>query len=143
MPAAMTLSEIMTKDVRSARPDTPVHEIAQMMKREDVGSIPIVDSGRLIGIVTDRDLCLSVIGERKPHDSAVKDFMTTRPETGAPDMTVHRAAQIMQTHQIRRLPVCDADGKLVGIVAMADLALDTASEGLKAETLEEVSVPNG
>lgn len=142
MPGAKTLRDIMTKDPRSARPDTPVHEVAQMMKREDVGSIPIVDNKKLVGIVTDRDLCLSVIAERQPYDAPIANFMTTRPETGTPDMTVHRAAQIMQTHQIRRLPVCDEDGALVGIVALADLALDTESEGLKADTLEEVSVPN-
>lgn len=131
----------MTSDVQSARPDAPVSEIAQMMKREDVGSIPIVENSKLVGIVTDRDLCLSIIGEKKPHDTAVRDVMTGRPETATPDTTVHKAAQIMQQHQIRRLPVCDENGKLVGIVALADLAIDTESEGLKAETLEEVSTP--
>jgi CBS domain-containing protein len=98
----------------------------------------VVEGGKLVGIVTDRDLCLDVLGERKPDDSPVADFMTTRPQTATSDTTIHAAAQLMQTHQIRRLPVVDGDN-LVGIVALADLAVDTESEGLKAETLEEIS----
>ena len=131
----------MTGDVTTARPDSPVYQVARMMRDEDVGSIPVVEDGRLVGIVTDRDLCLNVLGERKPDDAPVRDFMTARPETANPDTTIHAAAQIMQTHQIRRLPVVEND-RLVGIVALADLAVDTESEGLKAETLEEVSTPS-
>jgi CBS domain-containing protein len=130
----------MTPDPRAARPDSPAYEVARMMRDEDVGPIPVVQDGRLVGIVTDRDLCLQVLAERKPDDAPVRDFMTARPETASPDTTIHAAAQIMQTHQIRRLPVVEGD-RLVGIVSLADLAVDTESEGLKAETLEEVSMP--
>jgi CBS domain-containing protein len=136
--AARTLREIMTAHPKTADPKTPVYEVARLMKSENVGSIPVVEGGKLVGIVTDRDLCLDVLGERKPDDSPVSDFMTTRPQTATSDTTIHAAAQLMQTHQIRRLPVVDGDN-LVGIVALADLAVDTASEGLKAETLEEIS----
>ena len=141
MAMARTVREIMTGDVRSARPDTPVHEVARLMRDEDVGSIPITEDDRLVGIVTDRDLCLQVIAEQRPFDAPVREFMTNRPETVDPETTIHRAAQIMQTHQIRRLPVCEGE-RLVGIVALGDLAVDTESEGLKAETLEEVSTPS-
>ena len=140
MALARTVREIMTGEVRSATPDTPVHQVARMMRDEDVGSIPLVEEGRLVGIVTDRDICIQVVAEQRPLDAAVRDFMTVRPETATPDTTIHRAAQIMQTHQIRRLPVCEGD-RLVGIIALGDLAVDTESEGLKAETLEEVSTP--
>ena len=138
---ARTVREIMTAEVRSARPDSPVHEVARMMRDEDVGSIPIVDNNSLVGIVTDRDLCLKVIGDQRPHDSAVSDFMTARPETASPDTTIHMAAQLMQTHQIRRLPITE-DGRLVGMVSLGDLAVDTQSDDLKVETLEEVSTPS-
>lgn len=112
-----------------------------MMRDEDVGSIPVVEEGRLVGIVTDRDLAIQVLAENRSGDAPVQEFMTLRPETASPDTTIHMAAQLMQTHQIRRLPVTDG-GRLVGIVALADLAVDTESEGMKAETLEEVSTPN-
>ena len=141
MALARTVREIMTAEVQTARPDTPVFQVAQMMRDEDVGSIPVVDDDKLVGIVTDRDLCLQVLAEQKPQDSPVRDFMTARPETAAPDTTIHAAAQIMQKHQIRRLPVTEED-RLVGIVSIGDLAVDTESEGLKAETLEEVSTPS-
>lgn len=140
MAMARTLREIMTTNVRTARPDTPVFEVARMMHSEDVGSIPVVDSERLVGIVTDRDLCLGVVGEQRPYDAPVREFMTQRPETASADTTIHMAAQLMQTHQIRRLPIVEGD-RLIGIVSLADLAIDTESEGLKAETLEEVSTP--
>ena len=138
---ARTVREIMTPNPKTASPDTPISEVAQMMKDEDVGSIPVVEDGRLVGIVTDRDLTIQALAERRPHDAPVRDFMTARPETATPDTTIHSAAQIMQDHQIRRLPICEGD-RLVGIVSLGDLAVDTESEGLKAETLEEVSTPN-
>ena len=138
---ARTVREIMTPNPKTANPDTPISEVAQMMKDEDVGSIPVVEDGRLVGIVTDRDLTIQALAERRPHDAPVRDFMTARPETATPDTTIHSAAQIMQDHQIRRLPICEGD-RLVGIVSLGDLAVDTESEGLKAETLEEVSTPN-
>ena len=138
---ARTVREIMTAEVRSARPDSPVHEVARMMRDEDVGSIPIVENDKLVGIVTDRDLCVKVIADQRPLDSAVSGFMTPRPETASPDTTIHMAAQIMQTHQIRRLPITDGD-RLVGMVSLGDLAVDTQSDDLKVETLEEVSTPN-
>jgi CBS domain-containing protein len=137
---ARTIREIMTPNPKTAQPDTPIAEVAQLMKDEDVGSIPVVEGGNLVGIVTDRDLTILALAQRKPADAPVRDFMTTRPQTASPDTTIHAAAQIMQDHQIRRLPVTDGD-RLVGIVSLGDLAVDTESEGLKAETLEEVSTP--
>ncbi len=137
---ARTVREIMTPNPSAARPDTSVHEVARMMRDEDVGAIPVVENDRLVGIVTDRDLALLVLGERRPHESPVGEIMTQRPETASPDTTIHQAAQIMQTHQIRRLPIVEGD-RLVGIVSLGDLAVESQSDDLKVETLEEVSSP--
>lgn len=139
--AARTVQEIMTTNPSVASPVTPVSEVALMMEREDVGAIPVVENQKLIGIVTDRDLALSIVGAQRPHNTPVRDVMTGRPQTVPPDTAIHSAAQIMQTHQIRRLPVVDQNSMLVGIISLGDLATDTESEGLKAETLEEVSTP--
>jgi CBS domain-containing protein len=139
--AARTVREIMTTDPSFALPATPVFEVAKILDREDIGSLPIVDNHKLVGIVTDRDIALTIVGEQRPYDTPIRDVMTSRPQTAAPDTAIHSAAQIMQTHQIRRLPIVDADGALVGIVSLSDLATDTESEALKAETLEEVSTP--
>jgi CBS domain-containing protein len=111
-----------------------------MMRDEDVGSIPVVENDKLVGIVTDRDLALMVLGEQRPFNSPVRDYMTNRPETASPDTTIHQAAQTMQTHQIRRLPIVEGD-RLVGIISLGDLAVETQSDDLKVETLEEVSTP--
>lgn len=135
---ARTVREIMTADPSTARPDTPVWEVARMMKQENVGSIPVVDEGRLVGIVTDRDLCLGVLAEKQPVDAPVRGFMTGNPQTASPDSSIHDAGQIMGQHQIRRLPIVEND-RLVGIVSLGDLAVDTQSDDLKVETLEEIS----
>ena len=135
---ARPVREIMTANPSTAKPDTPAFQVAQIMKNEDVGSIPIVEGNRLVGIVTDRDLCIQLIAERKAVDSPVREFMTGNPQTAAPDSTIHDVGQLMATHQIRRLPIVE-DGRLVGIVSLGDLAVDTQSDDLKVETLEEIS----
>lgn len=138
---ARTVREIMTANPAAARPETPVREVAQMMKTQDVGSIPVIDNNRLAGIVTDRDLALLIVAENRDLSTPVRDVMTGKPQTATPDTTIHMAAQIMQDHQIRRLPIVDENGALVGIVSLGDLATDTQSDDLKVETLEEVSTP--
>jgi CBS domain-containing protein len=135
---ARTVREIMTANPTTAAPDTPAYQVARTMKQEDVGSVPVVDGGRLVGIVTDRDLCVQLIAEQKPTDAPVRDFMTGNPQTAGPDSTIHDVAQIMGQHQIRRLPIVEND-QLVGIVSLGDLAVDTQSDELKVETLEEIS----
>jgi CBS domain-containing protein len=138
---AKTVQEIMTRNPTCARPESAAADAAQMMRREDVGAIPVVDGDRLIGIVTDRDLALDVLGERKPHETPVRDVMTTHPITATLDTTVHDAGELMQRNQIRRLPIVDRSDHLVGIVSLADLALDTNSDTVKINTLEGVSTP--
>ncbi len=132
-------SEIMTKSVRTATREMSLREVAVMMREGDMGAVPVVDSGKLIGIVTDRDIVVRAVAEGKTADTTVGEVMTAELFTVAPDDFVFEAIRLMGDKQIRRIPVVDADGKLAGIIAMADIALESEDEREIAETLEEIS----
>ncbi len=131
--------EIMTKNVRTATPATTLREAAVMMRDGDMGAVPVVENGRLIGIVTDRDIVIRAIAEGRDAETPVGDAMTTALFTVAPEDFVFEAIRLMGDKQIRRVPVIDANGALAGIIAMADVALETEDEREIAETLEEIS----
>jgi CBS domain-containing protein len=136
----MNVSEIMTTNVATAEPDSTLEEIATMMKDENVGAIPVVDGDELVGIVTDRDIVVRCIAEGKdPSECEVEEIVSEDLETVSPDDDVRRAAEIMQRKQIRRLPVCDEDGKLVGMLSLGDIAVKQGNDGVSGETLEQVS----
>lgn len=138
----MRASQIMTARPETVTPDTPVREVAQRMKELDVGIIPVVeseDSLRLKGVVTDRDLAMRVLAEGKDGKLTVSDCMTTSVATVARTDTVHQVMNLMKREQVRRIPVTDAEGNLVGIIAQADLVVDYAGLDLERETeVEEV-----
>ena len=131
--------EIMTKNVRTATRDMSLGEVAALMRDGDMGAVPVVDGGKLIGIVTDRDIVIRVIAEGKNADTPISEAMTTEMFTVAPDDFVFEAIRLMGDKQIRRIPVIDNNGSLAGIIAMADVALETEDEREIAETLEEIS----
>jgi CBS domain-containing protein len=138
----MQLSEILTRDVETIRPETSAREAAQRMRSRDVGSLPVCDGNRLLGMVTDRDLTLRVLAEgRDANATQVKDAMTPDVCYAFEDDDVRRAADLMKERQIRRLPVVDRDKKLVGIVAIGDIATH-ATDQLTGDTLEKVSQPS-
>jgi CBS domain-containing protein len=132
-------SEIMTRNVRTAAPDATLREVATLMRDGDMGAVPIVDGGRLIGIVTDRDVVVRAVADGKSADSPVRDAMTTELFTVRPDDFVFDAVRLMGDKQVRRIPVINDDGSLAGIIAMADVALEMEDEREIAETLEEIS----
>jgi CBS domain-containing protein len=140
----MKLGEIMTADPRAARPTDAVHQVAEMMRDEDVGSIPIVEGDRLLGIITDRDIAIKVVAAGiDPRRATVREYMTSDPVTGSPQMSDRDALALMGREQIRRLPVVQ-QGRLVGIVALGDLALEADADGEEEEVgsaLEEISAP--
>jgi CBS domain-containing protein len=123
----MRCSEIMTRDVQTATRDTTLREVALMMRDGDMGSVPVVDDGKLIGIVTDRDMVVRVLAEGKGADTA------------AGEAYVFQAIRLMGDKQVRRIPVVGENGELAGIIAMADIALETEDEREIADTLEEIS----
>jgi CBS domain-containing protein len=126
-----TVREAMTQDVCAIDADKPVSYSAKMMRDEDVGLAPIVEGDRLVGTVTDRDIALRVVAEgRDPERTTVREIASTRLVTVAPDQDLDEALHLMAKHQVRRLPVVEEDGRLVGVLAQADVA----REGRDAQT---------
>jgi CBS domain-containing protein len=134
--------DIMTKDVTTCTAQSNIREVADKMEDENVGSIPVVENGRLIGIVTDRDIVCRVVAEGKDTGTIpVTEAMSQDLVTCMPDDTVHEAIRKMAEHQIRRLPIVDFNGRLRGIIAMADIALEAERDRDLAMALEQISQP--
>jgi CBS domain-containing protein len=129
----------MTSNVQTATRDTTLQAAAIMMRDGDMGSIPVVEDGKLVGIVTDRDIVVRSIADGKNADSPVGDSMTTEIFAVSPDDFVFEAIRLMGDKQVRRVPVVDQAGALAGIIAMADIALEMEDEREIAEALEEIS----
>jgi len=133
--------DIMTNIVGTLSPSNTIAEVAQQMRLLNVGSIPLVQNERLVGVITDRDIVLRVVADGlDPHQERADLHMSRDPITIAPDTPVEEAAQVMARAQIRRLPVVEG-GKLVGYLALGDLALQDRDRRV-GETLEQISEPN-
>ena len=134
----MKVRDIMTSDVAYAAPDTTLDEIAVLMRDENVGAIPVLDDGALIGIVTDRDIVVRCIADGKDaSECTAEDVISENLETVEPEDDVNEAAQIMARRQIRRLPVVE-DGRLVGMLSLGDIAVKE-SDQTAGDALESVS----
>ena len=135
-------SDIMTKNVTVSSPQTMLREVAEKMQDDGIGSIPVVDGGRLVGIVTDRDIVCRVVAEgRDTRTTPASEAMSEDLVTIGPDDSVREAIRKMGEHQIRRIPVCDMNGRLRGIIAMADIALEAERDRELADALEQISQP--
>jgi CBS domain-containing protein len=135
-------SDIMTKDVTACSPLTTLREVADKMDDENVGVIPVVENGRLIGIVTDRDIVCRVIAEgRDTRTATASDAMSEDLVTCMPDDPIQEAIRKMGEHQIRRIAVCDMNGRLRGIISMADIALEAEQDRELAQAIERISQP--
>jgi CBS domain-containing protein len=133
------IRELMTVKPRTVKVGDSVVEAAKLMKGEDAGIAPIVDGDRLVGVVTDRDIAIRVVAEgRDPESTTVDDIASQNVVTVDPQQDLDEALRLMAQHQLRRLPVVEEDGKLVGIVAQADVArrVDAARTG---EVVGEIS----
>jgi CBS domain-containing protein len=129
----------MTEAPTTIRPDMNAADAAGMMRSEDVGSIPVVEGGALVGIITDRDIVLRVVADRRdPMEVPVADVMTSSPITVSPDMRLTEARELMQQHKIRRLAVTKGD-ELVGMLSLGDVAWSLASTREVGEALRAVS----
>lgn len=129
----------MTSQVQTATREMPLRDVAVLMRDGDMGSLPVVENGKLVGIVTDRDIVVRSIADGRDADSPVGEAMTTEIFSVKPDDYVFEAIRMMGDKQVRRIPVVNDEGELAGIIAMADIALDTEDEREVAETLEEIS----
>lgn len=135
--------DVMTKDLIYASPQDTVSHVAQLMKREDIGPVLIVDneeSKRLVGIVTDRDLALKVVAEgRDPQTTYVEEVMTRKLITCRPDDDIDNTMKAMAQYQLRRIPVVEDDNRLVGIISQADVATRVDEPEKTAEVVKEIS----
>lgn len=136
----MKVREVMTKNVETCSPDTPLQEVARRMTELDVGSIPITENGKLRGIITDRDIVTRGIAAQFSLDTSVDQILSSDMVTGTPDMDVQEAAKRMSDAQVRRLPIVEND-EVVGIVALGDIAVDAPSAEKREDVIEDVSKP--
>jgi CBS domain-containing protein len=129
----------MTESPQTARPDLNAADAAGLMRDLDVGVIPVAEGEKLLGLVTDRDLVLRVLAERKdPMEVRLGDIATSSPITVSPDDRLSTARDLMSEHRVRRLPVLKGE-HLVGILSLGDIALADSSERAVGEALEEIS----
>ena len=142
----MQAREIMSKDPRTITPDLSVREAAQLMKEEDVGVLPVVEAQgndkRLVGMVTDRDIAIRVVAEGR-NDARVRDIMSGNPRSVRENDDVDEVLELMGREQVRRLPVVDERGAVVGIIAQADVARQAHDERKVEDTIEKISQPGG
>jgi len=137
----LKIKDIMTKDISYVNPSATIVEAAQLMQKHNIGSIPVCDQTGVIGIVTDRDIVVRNVAHGKtPQSTIVKDVMTSAVTTVTPDTDVNVASKIMSQNQIRRLPVVE-NNKLVGIVALGDLAVNNRLNTEASKALSDISIP--
>jgi CBS domain-containing protein len=133
----MNIRDVMTANPRTASPNDTLQAVARIMRDEDTGAVPIVENGRLIGMVTDRDIVIRCVAEgsfqAKATDACSDDVITV-----SADMSTAEAEELMAEHQIRRLPVVEGD-RLIGIVSLGDLAVKEGKDRRTGDTLEDIS----
>ena len=131
----MKANDIMTADPCTCSPNDSLQDVAKSMRDHDCGAVPVVDGGRIIGIVTDRDLAVRALASGKSPDTKVGDFITRAPRCCSTEDDLREVEQIMTELQVRRVPVVDAAGCCVGMVSQADLAR-AASDGQRVSERE-------
>ncbi len=132
------VKDVMSTDVEYCTPDDNIYEVSVKMKKENVGIVPIVDKGEVLGVITDRDLVISGTAMKKPGSTTVTNVMNRNLITATPDMSCQEAADLMAKHQIRRLPVVE-NKKLVGMISLGDLAVNTSTDELAGSALTDIS----
>ena len=136
---AKTVREVMTSKLCSIDTDKTVTYAAKMMRDEDVGIAPIVEGDRLVGVLTDRDIAVRVVAEgRDPEQVKVTEVASRDVVTLDPQQDLDEALRLMARHQVRRLPVVEEDGRLVGVVAQADVA-QQGDDARTGEVVEQIS----
>ena len=138
----MRIAEIMTRDPEVVPSDVFLKDAALRMQQLDVGTLPIRDGDRLVGMLTDRDITVRATAQgRDPTKTQVRDVMTPEVVYCFEDQEVSEATKLMQEKQIRRLPILNQEKRLVGIVSLGDVAVHSGAEKVVSETIKEVSEP--
>jgi CBS domain-containing protein len=138
----MKVSEVMTRDVRVANPEQSIREAAQLMAELDAGVLPVGADDRLVGMITDRDIAVRGVARGKVPDTPVREVMTADVKYCFDDEEVDHVARNMADIQVRRLPVVNRDKRLVGIIAIADLAANEDAR-VVGEAVSGISEPTG
>lgn len=138
----MQLRDVMSHEIHDIPPEAPIKQAAEQMRSFDIGALPVCERGRVVGMITDRDIAVRAVAEgRDPSQSKVGDAMSRELIYCYEDDTVESAAKLMEEKQIRRLPIMDRNHQLCGIVSLGDLATRNRDERLSGEVLERVSEP--
>lgn len=119
----MNIQDVMSTDLEYVSIEDNLYEAACLMRDHNIGMIPVVDEGKLVGVVTDRDLVVRGMAERRPNSLEVGKVMSKVLVKGFPDMSVEEAEKLMAEAQVRRLPVVDHENRLIGVISLGDLAL--------------------
>jgi CBS domain-containing protein len=134
----MKIRDVMTPNPRTVSPDDTVQSVARIMQAEDTGAVPVVTDGRVLAVVTDRDIVVRVVAEGGSFTSPIRDIASSDVICASPEMSTREATELMSEHQIRRLPVVEND-RLVGIVSIGDLAVKENKDSRTGDTLERIS----
>jgi CBS domain-containing protein len=142
----MKAQEIMARNPRCVTPRTTVREAASLMKSEDVGALPVVESEssqKLLGIITDRDIAIRVVAEGRDASVTVSEVMSKGATSARTTDTVDEVMKTMGREQVRRIPIVDERDQLVGIVSQADIVRKAQSDSKSEHTVEKISEPGG
>ena len=134
----MHIRDVMTPNPRTVTPSDTIQNAARVMRDEDTGVVPVVENGRAIGMLTDRDIAIRAVADGSQPNRPVRDIITSAVVTATPDMSTREAAQLMSEHQIRRLPVVENE-RLVGIISLGDIAVKEGKDSRSGDTLQAIS----
>jgi CBS domain-containing protein len=134
----MNIRDVMTSNPRTLAPGDSLQAAARIMRDEDTGVVPIVENGKVVGLITDRDIVIRSVADGGASSKAVREIASGDVVSVSPDTTTKEAERIMGERQIRRLPVVEND-RLVGIVSLGDIAVKEGRDGRTGETLENIS----
>ena len=134
----MKISEVMTPNPKTVTLSDDLQAVARIMRDEDAGSVPVVEDGRVVGMVTDRDIVIRAVADGD-FDCTVEDVCSDDVVCVRAEQSTSEAAELMSEHQIRRLPVVDDDDRLMGIVSLGDLAVKEGRDARSGDTLEQIS----
>jgi CBS domain-containing protein len=134
----MNIRDVMTPNPRTISPDDSIQSAARVMRDEDTGVVPVVENGRAVGVVTDRDIVVRAVADGNQLNRPVREIISSRLVSVSPDTPTREASELMSEHQIRRLPVVEND-HLVGIVSIGDLAVKEGRDRRTGDTLQSIS----
>jgi CBS domain-containing protein len=134
----MNIRDVMTPNPRTVTPDDTIQSAARIMRDEDTGAVPVVENGRPVGMITDRDIVVRAVADGGQVSHSIRDIVTTGVVCVTPEMSTREANELMSEHQVRRLPVVEND-QIVGIVSLGDLAVKEGKDRRTGDTLQEIS----